>query len=478
MKTNLKLIKDINKIQKNLFKNNNPELIIANDALNIVKGHPEYLNIFKKHSFFKFFYFFFKYSIFNFYHLLCSLTFIRPNNINLKKNLDHLIISHLIVDKKKSDINHKEFYFNEFEKNSFFRKKKNFKIYINHTKKFKKGFYNKKVVILPKYSNFKYYLFHLLRLYYLFFKYFFYSMSCNTYEAFLFKKIAIEFINPKTLNNLSIKKNLEKIFFNSEIKKVFFTFEGFPWERFLCLAVKKNVKNCQIFGYQFAVLLKHQNSMFAKIPKIYFPDVVLTSGVNNYKILKKFFSKVFIIGSSRFMKKKNNNLKKNNCLVLPEGIDSECILLLNFIIKNASRIPNIKFIIRFHPLTNVSKIKKYLHDNIKIKNLEISTKSLSYDLKRSSFCLHRGSTSAISATQNGLMPFYLNDPNDLNIDPMFQISKKGRYLNNFSGFNGLIKRKPYIQKRFSENIRKKAKQFFIKFDNNKLKLLLNNQIEL
>ncbi len=60
MKTNLKLIKDINKIQKNLFKNNNPELIIANDALNIVKGHPEYLNIFKKHSFFKFFYFFFQ----------------------------------------------------------------------------------------------------------------------------------------------------------------------------------------------------------------------------------------------------------------------------------------------------------------------------------------------------------------------------------------------------------------------------------
>ena len=50
MKTNLKLIKDINKIQKNLFKNNNPELIIANDALNIVKGHPEYLNIFKKHK--------------------------------------------------------------------------------------------------------------------------------------------------------------------------------------------------------------------------------------------------------------------------------------------------------------------------------------------------------------------------------------------------------------------------------------------
>ena len=76
------------------------------------------------------------------------------------------------------------------------------------------------------------------------------------------------------------------------------------------------------------------------------------------------------------------------------------------------------------------------------------------------------------------MPFYLNDPNNLNIDPMFQIYNKGRYLNNFSDFNSLIKRKPYFQKRFSDNIRKKTEQFFIKFDNNKLKLLLNNQIEL
>ena len=73
-------------------------------------------------------------------------------------------------------------------------------------------------------------------------------MFCKTYEAFLFKKIAIEFINPKTLNNLSIKKNLEKIFFNSEIKKIFFTFEGFPWERLLCLVVKKNIKT---FLYSF-----------------------------------------------------------------------------------------------------------------------------------------------------------------------------------------------------------------------------------
>ena len=474
MQSSLKLIRDINKLQKKLFKFNNPELIIANDALNIAKGHPEYLNIFKKHTFIKFFYFFLKYSILNIFHLLCSLTFVRPNDINLKKKLDHLIISHLIVNKKKKNITYEDFYFNEFEKNKYFKKKKNFKIFINYTKNFRKGYCNDKVIILPKYTNFRYYLSHLLNLYFLFFKYFFYSIFCKNNERFLLKKIAVEFINPRTLNNLSIKKNLEKIILNFEIKKVFFTFEGFPWERFLCCTVKKNFKNCKIFGYQFAILLKHQNSMFARIPKIYFPDVILTSGINNYQILKKFFSKVLIIGSSRFMKKRKNNFKSNNCLVLPEGIDSECILLLNFIIKNAARTPNIKFIIRFHPLTNVLKIKKHFYDKIKIKNFEISTKSLEYDLKRCSFCLHRGSTSAISATQNGLMPFYLRDTSDLNIDPMFQINNKTRYLNNFKDFNKFIKKKIYIKKKISENITKKSKQYFVKFDNKKLNLLVND----
>ena len=86
----------------------------------------------------------------------------------------------------------------------------------------------------------------------------------------------------------------------------------------MCQLIKKNDKTTKIFGYQFAIISKYQNSMFIKIPKIYQPDKILTSGIVNYKILKNQFLDTFIIGSSRFMKnKKKLNKYKKTCLVLP-----------------------------------------------------------------------------------------------------------------------------------------------------------------
>ena len=50
--------------------------------------------------------------------------------------------------------------------------------------------------------------------------------------------------------------------------------------------------------------------------------------------------------------------------------------------------------------------------------------AMSITLNRSSMCLYRGSTSAITAAQNGIMPIYYDLNTNLNIDPMFQIDKK------------------------------------------------------
>ena len=68
------------------------------------------------------------------------------------------------------------------------------------------------------------------------------------------------------------------------------------------------------------LFIKQQNSMFQKIYSRYLPHIVLTVGKINFKILKKNFQNVFIIGSSRhlFENKKffNYKIKKRiNCLV-------------------------------------------------------------------------------------------------------------------------------------------------------------------
>ena len=76
--------------------------------------------------------------------------------------------------------------------------------------------------------------------------------------------IALEFLSPKTFNNLIFKNNFKLLLKKAEIKKTFFTFEGYGWERFLCETIKENDKNTKVIAYQFAALLKQQNSMFQK----------------------------------------------------------------------------------------------------------------------------------------------------------------------------------------------------------------------
>ena len=70
-------------------------------------------------------------------------------------------------------------------------------------------------------------------------------------------------------------------------------------------------------------------------------------------------------------------------------------------------------------------------------------------------CLYRGSTSAITASQSGLIPIYLNLINTLNIDPMFQIKKKGQnYVQNCKEFINLITMKV---KKIKQKVLKKKK---------------------
>ena len=475
MNVNSSLLKNLNFLQKKLLRENPQNLIIANESLNIIKGHPSYLEIFETRSFLKYLKLFLRYSLINLYSLFKSLIFYKNRFKQIKDNIDCLLISHLISNNKLALNNGNDFYFGDFEKNKNFKKLNSFKVLINHTKKYKSGYSDNNLIILQNYADFKYSIKILAKLYFLFFKYLIKSNKNDNKN--LINIIALEFINPKTLRNLILKYNFEHIINKRKIKKVFFTFEGFAWERFLCEAIKKNDKNSELFGYQFAILIKTQNSILNQISNKYLPNKIITSGINNYKILKKKFSKIIIIGSSRFTKNKKrlNNFKKN-CLVLPEGIDSECNILLDFVARLASKTPKINFIIRFHPLTSISKIKKKFLKTMeggKLKNIIFSTKKFNFDLQRSSICLHRGSTSAITAAQSGLMPIYYNFKSHLNIDPMFQIDKNIRYVNDYKDFEKLTGLTERERKSSFNKLNKYLQDYFVKFNHQTLNKILS-----
>lgn len=471
-----KLIKNLNNLQKNLLKENHPQYIIANESLNIIKGHPSYMNIFEVNKFFKYLFLVVKYLAININYLFGSILYYKTQVLK-NNNFDCLVVSHLVFFKKNGFKKYEDFYFEDFDKNKKFKEKNNFRILINHTKEFKRGFSDKKMLVLQNYTNFKYSIKIFCYLYFLFIKYFLYSFIYSDKKSQLLKIIALEFTNPKTFKNLIIKNNFENIIMRKSFKKVFYTHEGFAWERFLCQLIKKNDKTTKIFGYQFAIISKYQNSMFIKIPKIYQPDKILTSGIVNYKILKKHLLNTCILGSSRFMKnnKKLNKFQKT-CLVLPEGIDSECKILLKFVLDCISKNFSIKFIIRFHPLTNISKI---INRNLKLKlkknskNIEISMRSLTHDLSRSSMCLYRGSTSAVTASQSGLIPIYLDLINTLNIDPMFQINKEYRYVQNYKDFLSFLNKSQKNKQKIFKKIQKSSQNYFVKFNNKILENILN-----
>lgn len=472
-------INSINKIFYSYSKHGYIDQLIANESLNIVKGHPLYLNIFNRKTFFEYFGIFVKYSSLLTYKIIISIFFF--NSRLLKKNIESelLIVSHLIKSPVNINDFKSDFYFSEFEKNKAFKKKKKFKILINHTSYFKRGFRDEKKIILQNYTSFSSSMIIFSKLFFQFLRFFTLSFFSSKNSSENLRIIALEFLSPKTFNNLVFKNNLKLLLKKAKIKKTFFTFEGYGWERFLCEIIKKNDKNTKVIAYQFAALLKQQNSMFQKIHSRYLPHIVLTVGKINFKILKKKFSNVFIIGSSRhlFGKKKffnYKNKKRINCLVLPEGIDSECKNLINFTINCAKENPKIKFILRFHPLTKVRKLlfSMKFSESVKLcKNVVISKKSLLSDIKSSSICFYRGSTSVITAVQHGVFPFYIDFENKLNIDPMYKIKHLICYLRTFKDFNLNIYEN--VQLNITKKIRRFAQDYFIKFNQNSLTKIVN-----
>ena len=77
-------INSINKIFYNYSKHDYIDQLIANESLNIVKGHPQYLNIFNQKTIFDYFGIFVKYLSLIIYKIIFSIFFLIQNY--LKKN--------------------------------------------------------------------------------------------------------------------------------------------------------------------------------------------------------------------------------------------------------------------------------------------------------------------------------------------------------------------------------------------------------
>ncbi len=237
---------------------------------------------------------------------------------------------------------------------------------------------------------------------------------------------SIHSLKDPSLTSIRIGHQLNKILAKTSTRYVITTYEGHAWERQCFYVSKLHDRNIFRIGYQHSIIFRLQHSVFNNLSDRYSPDLIMTSGETSFDLFEKSIKlrgiRKDILGSNRGLKINLNLLNKNSdtILVVPEGLEDECVKLFEFAIKYAKQYHNVKFIFRLHPVLDFNDFSKKYHFINKIPvNIIVSTATLKEDICNSGIVLYRGSTVIIDAVISGLMPLYLSSKSEINIDPLF-----------------------------------------------------------
>lgn len=439
----------------------NPNIyFISNNILNVIKGHPYHLKDFKKPLLSIFFSFILNLLKF-FLEMITSLKKIFEKKVTDKEKFDCLLICNLINSKS---LNNVDYIYGDLEKN-LKQNYKVFKLLINHTRddneKLKNLLKDRRASSIIGFES-KNFIFDLKSFLILFCYFTFFLYKTLIYFDRKYLVIAFGFLDFSTKKNLNLMKNFSDFINNSKFNNLTLPYEGYSWERLILMKSYKLVN--KRFGYNFSALVKNQHSLIRKLNLAYEPDVIFTPGNYSKNKLKDLSVPIKCLGSNRFYK--NNKLKKTKfkkirCLILPEGIISECKKLFSFSIRAAHAFPNIQFVWRLHPSMDFNEILRKLslsNKNSLPKNIIISKLNFFDDISKSHMAIYRGSTSIITALQNEIYPIYLNDNEDINIDPIYEMKKWKLVINDLNELKKINNIK-FIKKIQSSKDKKYAKKF-------------------
>lgn len=303
-------------------------------------------------------------------------------------------------------------------------------------------------------------------------------------ERMVYLRGADEALSNGALGALRVGSQVGRLVAQMHAKTVIFTHEGHAWERIVIATARRANPIVRCIGYQHAAVFKLQHALRRKLSSEYNPDKILTAGLVGKRQLEASPGlrgiPIAVLGSNRAtrQKKQESYLKMTNqkqniqdsvCLVLPEGIPSECHYLLNFSIACLKALPKIRFICRLHPVIDLQKLR---FDNFQLKilpaALRISNASLESDLAQSNMVLYRGSTAAIQAVAAGLKPFYLQLKSEININPLYEIDHCISKIKNVIEFGEAVaqinKKKVTKTSKKNQFMINYCKKFYVKID--------------
>lgn len=419
----------------------------ANAWLHVIREHPIFLKAYtpiyfktNRQFFFSLFGQLTRFIIVGGYKLFHSIYrnyFLGDQLIKDIRSFENLFISHFL---NESFLEHKkDFYFFDLPEKIEQDSKTSLQLYINFTGLSSRSIekkWNKRTIVskaLPRYLP----LLLEIKVRYLIFlealsilK----TKASSNFQKRIKYQAAVASFSSSTYSNYRLAVLVQHYVKNNQVKRIFTTYEGHPWERLIFAFARKVNPGIICIGYQHALVFRKQHAIRRKLNKNFEPDYILCSGEHG---LQQFHAidylpsnKLICFGSNRTSTIKREKLavsskKLTTYLMLSEGDLIECLPLVEFVLKLAKKHLEKHFIIRFHPITRVDKVLKVFPElKQSIPNIELSTLSFEKDLERAHYAIYRGSTTIIKAVEYGLIPLYFSKANEITIDPLYEMQKE------------------------------------------------------
>jgi hypothetical protein len=229
-----------------------------------------------------------------------------------------------------------------------------------------------------------------------------------------------------TLSSLRLHAQVRAVCRQLRPRVVVVTYEGHAWERLVFDAVRSVDRGTLCVGYQHTVLFPGSHAVARRLGGYLDPDAILTIGdVTRDRLtaaIEPPAPRIVSYGSHRRadMSPKPTADANQRCLVIPEGLPSECVLLCDLAWACAKALPHVEFVLRFHPVLPFEVlVRREPRFRSRPPNVTIRTDTtLAADAAGCRWALYRGSSAVLQAALAGLRPLYFVGPDGTNIDPL------------------------------------------------------------
>jgi hypothetical protein len=268
----------------------------------------------------------------------------------------------------------------------------------------------------------------------------------TSFKRSVAREAARHAVTRSTIASLRLHSAVKRLCARFRPRTLFVTWEGHAWERLAFHAARSVDPTIRCIGYQHTILFPRAHALKRSLGAAYDPDAIFTPGDINRDALKTADGlrgiPIMTYGSHRRHAAAGQRAPdaSTRCLVIPEGLVSECLTLFDFALTAAACMPDTQFVLRTHPyLPFASLVRRHPRFRTLPANVRVSDRAaIIDDFARCDWALYRGSSAAVHAVLAGVRPVYMGRPGELPSDPLFALEGWRRQVTTVEEFGAVV----------------------------------------